>query len=209
MLAAGASAAFQRGGSVGQQSALIDYCAEIHGTTQEQSDRWRVADLPGRMGIHLEGTSGPVSPFSSALERRGKGLIFVSNRVLESPLGPDAIAGACARVWFLRHQLRPSKAMVRAGAARLAVPTALIRAIHRGAYRPADVAGSIGCALELVYLRLALDGPRTDDALRERHTAWLEAGLRCLDGRCRWGDTLHDGPRYRDCHEVIYSTPGV
>jgi hypothetical protein len=71
------------------------------------------------------------------------------------------------------------------------------------------VAIAIGCALELVYLRLALDGPRTDDALRDRHTAYLEQGLRCLGGHCRIPKQFRNDTRNRDCFEVIYSTPGV
>jgi hypothetical protein len=193
---------------VGRQSALVEYCAQLHGMTVDQALRWRVADLPGRLGARLVETDGPVVPFSTVLARRGRYLILIPRRVLESPLGPDAISGACSRAWYLQRGMRPSRQMVRAGAARLAVPTPLVKAIHRGALRPADVAGAIGCALELVYLRLALDGPRTDDALRDRHTAYLEQGLRCLGGHCRIPKQLRNDTRNRDCFEVIYSTPG-
>jgi hypothetical protein len=168
-----------------------------------------VADLPGKLGVRLEATDGPVLPFSTALVRRGKSLILIPKRVLESPLGPDALSGACARVWYVLRGYRPSRQMVRGAAARLAVPTALVQTVLRGEYRAADVACIVGCTVELVYLRLALEGSRLDDTQRDRHTAYLEEGLRCLGGHCRVPQQLHNSVRYRDCAEVIWSMPGV
>jgi hypothetical protein len=187
---------------------LVAYCEKLHGTTLDQAHRWRVADLPDRMAVPLVETDGPPVPFSAVLWRRGKPLVLISKRVLESPLGPDAIAGACARVWFLRHGLTAPCAYVGASAARLAIPEALVRAVHRGAYRRADVASIVGCPLELVYLRMALDTPALP-AQHEAHVRWVTEGLRCLGGRCLLRAEDRRKPRGRDCAEVAWSTPGV